>query len=54
MWYVESLENLYNAVDGDFLRRHHKSFASTMVAPGTGNSARDTIADATVFTWTGL
>jgi hypothetical protein len=23
MWYVKSLENLYNAVDGDFLRRHH-------------------------------
>jgi hypothetical protein len=22
MWYVESLENPYNAIDGDFLRRH--------------------------------
>ena len=22
MWYVESLENLYNAVDGEPLRRH--------------------------------
>ena len=22
IWYVESLENLYNTLDGDFLRRH--------------------------------